>query len=375
MLSQPDVTIIIPAYNLEKYIGATLESVLLQKDISLEVLVIDDNSTDKTTDIVNCYATQFPFIKLMTNENSKGVGGARNTALKHMQGKMCFFLDGDDLLFPQALAPLITYMRQNNTPVVRGMMTHLCHQRWLYIAPSPSSPPEGEYPSAGFTQYLYDAQFIKKHNCFFPEDCSKGEDLVFFCQIFCKITSIPYIHHYMYLYRINHKKNTPSAKHALSYIQHFVYIQQFLKKAHKEEFLLSYMRIHFYSFWLLYAYNASQIDSKTLHEYLYICATLLSEQEELLTPLLAPQLKEQSQLFWQACKKHDTHTMLTAIQNTGLLRPSDSYIGIKEEQLTKNWKWYRLLHRIKNTLATPISIKYMWYAHMLAQKAKKRLKK
>jgi glycosyltransferase involved in cell wall biosynthesis len=77
-MSLPTVSVVIPCYNAERYIGATLRSVLDQAGAALEVIVVDDGSTDGSADLV---ARQFPQIKLLRVENG-GVARARNFGIE-----------------------------------------------------------------------------------------------------------------------------------------------------------------------------------------------------------------------------------------------------------------------------------------------------
>jgi len=86
------VSVIIPAYNAERYIGRTLDSVLAQSRAVQEIIVVDDGSTDKTKEIVTRYG---PPVHYIYQENA-GVSAARNTGIKASAGEWVAFLDADD---------------------------------------------------------------------------------------------------------------------------------------------------------------------------------------------------------------------------------------------------------------------------------------
>lgn len=95
---QPLISIIVPTYNLQDYIGETLDSILAQENYSnFEMLIVDDRSTDNTLDIINRYAEKDPRITVLVNTGKKGAAGARNTGIKQAKGEWIAFLDGDDL--------------------------------------------------------------------------------------------------------------------------------------------------------------------------------------------------------------------------------------------------------------------------------------
>lgn len=103
----PDlISVIIPAYNAEKTIAACLDSVLQQSYTNLEVIVIDDGSTDKTAALAAEYAQKDARIKLVQQENA-GQSSARNAGLRQMHGDCFTYVDSDDLIAPLMLEKLM----------------------------------------------------------------------------------------------------------------------------------------------------------------------------------------------------------------------------------------------------------------------------
>lgn len=98
----PLVSVIIPAYNAERFIQTTLNSVLGQTYKHIEVLVVDDGSQDKTVEIVNSIAQKDPRVVLLRQPNS-GVADARNLAIKKSKGLYIAPIDADDIWEPQNL--------------------------------------------------------------------------------------------------------------------------------------------------------------------------------------------------------------------------------------------------------------------------------
>lgn len=98
----PEISVIIPCYNVEKYLAECLDSVLGQSFEDFEAICVNDGSTDKTGDILAQYANKDKRIKVITQEN-QGVSMARNAGLKVAQGKYIYFLDADDAIHSQCL--------------------------------------------------------------------------------------------------------------------------------------------------------------------------------------------------------------------------------------------------------------------------------
>jgi glycosyltransferase involved in cell wall biosynthesis len=107
------VSVVIPVYNAEKYVAATLRSVIGQTYENFEVLIIDDGSPDRSIEI--CQQFSDPRIKIIRQAN-RGLPGARNTGIRHAQGDYIAFLDADDLWVPTKLEKHVNHL--NNSPNV-----------------------------------------------------------------------------------------------------------------------------------------------------------------------------------------------------------------------------------------------------------------
>lgn len=100
------VSIVIPFYNMEEFLGEAIESVLEQSVINWELLLIDDGSTDKSFEIAQSYAEKYPLkIHLLSHENNenKGPSASRNLGIERSKGSYITFLDADDIFFPDTL--------------------------------------------------------------------------------------------------------------------------------------------------------------------------------------------------------------------------------------------------------------------------------
>jgi len=108
---RPAVSIITPAYNAERFIAHTIESVRAQTSKDWELLVVDDCSTDRTAGLVQQYQVLDTRIRLLRHEENGGPARARDTAIVAAQGRFVAFLDSDDLWLPEKLERQIEYMR------------------------------------------------------------------------------------------------------------------------------------------------------------------------------------------------------------------------------------------------------------------------
>ena len=110
------VSVIVPAYNAAATIGETLRSALAQTYPQLEVLVVDDGSTDATADIVRSFVARDPRVRLLQQANA-GVAAARNLAIAQSRGAYVAPLDADDLWHPQKIALQLEALRRGGPRV------------------------------------------------------------------------------------------------------------------------------------------------------------------------------------------------------------------------------------------------------------------
>jgi len=116
-MSDDLVSIIMPAYNAEKYIADSIRSVLAQTYSNWELIVVDDGSTDDTAAVVQEFAGRDPRIKYVFQENGL-MGKARNTGIANARGPLIAFLDSDDLWVETKLEMQLRAMIENNAEVV-----------------------------------------------------------------------------------------------------------------------------------------------------------------------------------------------------------------------------------------------------------------
>lgn len=108
------VSVIIPVYGVEKYIAATVQSVLEQTYGNFELLIVDDGSPDQSVEI--CQQFSDSRVTIIRQDN-RGVCAARNTGIRHAQGDYLAFLDGDDLWLPQKLEKHLEHLELPNIGV------------------------------------------------------------------------------------------------------------------------------------------------------------------------------------------------------------------------------------------------------------------
>lgn len=117
MATEPLVSVIVPVYNVERYLPECLDSICGQSYPNLEILLVDDGATDSSGLICERYAAQDSRIQVIHQEN-QGAAIAKNTGLDAASGEFVWMVDADDYLDPGALALLLQQQRESNADVV-----------------------------------------------------------------------------------------------------------------------------------------------------------------------------------------------------------------------------------------------------------------
>jgi glycosyltransferase involved in cell wall biosynthesis/SAM-dependent methyltransferase len=126
------VSVIIPCYNQARFLGEAIESVLSQSYPHFEIVVVDDGSTDNTSEV----ASHYPGVRCIRQEN-QGLAGARNTGIRHSRGSYLVFLDSDDRLLPSALEVGLKHLKDHpECAFVSG------HCRFIAVDGSPLPTPD-----------------------------------------------------------------------------------------------------------------------------------------------------------------------------------------------------------------------------------------
>lgn len=120
------VSVIIPAYNIEDYIGRCLDSVLSQTYKNLEIIVIDDGSSDRTGEILDDYEKKNHRMKVIHKENG-GVSSARNIGIDRANGDYIGFVDGDDRVNPKLFETLVKLINEEM------QISHIVDIRWYFL--------------------------------------------------------------------------------------------------------------------------------------------------------------------------------------------------------------------------------------------------
>ncbi len=212
------VSIIVPAYNAEKYIAGMIRSVLNQTYPHFEVIIVDDASEDQTVQIVRSFADRR--IRLISHKYNRGVSAARNTALNAAKGRWVAVLDADDQWRPNRLERIVHVIRKSSEGLFVADDLLLCFDTSTGLRPWGSMFEmayktvfcQGGEMDINFYKFLefgapvlkpvFPLNHVQAYHLSYNENCSFGEDLEFICHLFRTGLKLKIIVEPLYLYRL-----------------------------------------------------------------------------------------------------------------------------------------------------------------------------
>ena len=219
MIEEPLVSIIVPCYNAEKYIGACVKSVIMQTYENWECLLINDGSSDKTLDFLTDFESKDDRIHVFTQENL-GLSATRNKGIENAKGEFLFFLDQDDILSIDALVALVSSF--NNNDIITGItVTTTFVNEKINKVSQLLHPKEGEitFENKNFDvlvrtmevglkpvaqNRLYRKKFIDENQLRFKDGILHEDELWFFETMLCA-RNVKFINEETYFYRIDNQ--------------------------------------------------------------------------------------------------------------------------------------------------------------------------
>lgn len=217
------ISIIIPVYNSEKYLKECLDSIVNQTFEDIEIICVNDGSTDNSLNILEEYANNDNRIMIISQENS-GQGSARNNGLNNAVGEYIYFMDSDDILETDTLKDCYNVVKGDNLDFVMFQLINFNENDQSYYQEFDYNMPNvGKLVGDSIFSYkdldnlifqvavspvnkLYNKQFLRNINVKFPEDVI-FEDNIFFWNVFLNANRIKFIQHHYYIRR-RHSSST-----------------------------------------------------------------------------------------------------------------------------------------------------------------------
>lgn len=194
MLRQPLLTIIMPVYNMEKYLSRALDALMAQEDKNFKLLIINDGSKDKTREIAESYRNKFLYFTLINKKNG-GLSDARNVGMNHVDTPYFTFHDGDDWVDPGYTAFFVKAFQEHPKVAMVSCGFWIDSQRRNESHPVDPKQESGlldkwqiyqkmtnifTSPVKGYTWNKgYRTEVIRKHHMYFVKDLAFMEDQIF----------------------------------------------------------------------------------------------------------------------------------------------------------------------------------------------------
>lgn len=217
-MEKPKVSVIVPVYNVEKFIGRCIESIQKQTLTEWELILVDDCSPDKSYDLMKRYAQDDQRIKIFRHDTNHGPMAARHLGDLNANGEYITYCDGDDVLPPNALQDLFEAAIQNGADIVSGNYIYV-KQDNTKIATTFSLNYGNDVHGClkallrGELNHILCSKLFKasilKENDYIIVDCMKnGEDFYMFYQVLKHINKIIHIPNVVYFYIQNSTSST-----------------------------------------------------------------------------------------------------------------------------------------------------------------------
>ena len=276
------VSVIMPVYNSAKYLNSSIESVQKQTLKDIEIICVDDGSTDDSIDILIDLNKKYGNINIVCQENS-GPGMARNTGIKNACGEYIAFLDSDDIFLDDfALETMYDAGKSNDFNLVCANLkwihqnytvdTHydFVNSRFTYFYKEDVLKSEDYGIPFAFYRNLFKRSFLEENNIIFP-DLRFGEDPVFMVNVLVNIDEFLALP--LDLYGYNHSMGGGVNEKITNYEKKFAYIKHFkdifdILKANELNSIFSIYKIEFIDY-LIYSNNIHDREIKDIIKNLF----------------------------------------------------------------------------------------------------------
>ena len=232
------ISVIVPVYNVEKYLEECVESVLAQTYTDIEIILVDDGATDSSGQICDRYAEKDERVRVIHQEN-QGLSGARNTGLANAKGEYVYFLDSDDWILPEALGELYKRAGKEKADVVFFEALSFEDEKPEDVTEKGYSY-EKDYKTGSGLTVLNELQKNKEYHSAVPllfikksfleenkmkfEEGILYEDMIFTYELFCKAERVAQLKEHLYMRRYRSNSIMTSRKTKKNFISaHTVY--------------------------------------------------------------------------------------------------------------------------------------------------------
>ena len=218
----PRFSIIVPVYNVERYLQECVDSILAQTVSDFELILVNDGSTDKSGEICDTYSEKDSRVSVIHQANA-GSSTARNRGIENARGQYISFIDSDDTITSRYLEAFLPGIEKDAELCVQGLIEHVEGQETYkkeftetYHLSVVSALDAGMLHFRGPVCKLFCADIIRKYNIAFPKHIVYGEDAVFFYSYLSHVSTVYSTAECCYYYRkgiesVTRRKHDPTA--------------------------------------------------------------------------------------------------------------------------------------------------------------------
>ena len=235
------LSIIIPVYNSAAYLSKCVDSILEAELSDIEIILIDDGSTDESTSLCNKYAEKYSFVQAHS-QNNTGPSTARNNGLQYASGKFIAFFDSDDYVSPALFRRAVSCLCQTDSDMwvfdFQRVAENGCILDKVYQIEETDKPINDKEYLNNFLRVkdcfwnvwrcIYSRKFIERHDLRFINGINCAEDLEFSVRALMNAESISFFHVPYYFYRVNYGNSLSRKKTA----EHAEHLMQMLRVSH-----------------------------------------------------------------------------------------------------------------------------------------------
>lgn len=223
-LAMISVSIIIPVYNAQKYMGRCLESILRQSYQNLEIICVDDCGTDNSISIIKNYQEKYRNkIKIVYSESNVGPGAARDKGMREAQGEYITFIDSDDFVTKDFIENYVLVAEKTGADIIAGGYIRNVNGKWKKY-PADEFDDLFMWTNINVWSKMYRREFIVENNLYFGK-MRRYEDEAFLYKLMMKNPSVTIIPFSGYVYWMNPESITQNRKQdrsdmCMEYIKH-----------------------------------------------------------------------------------------------------------------------------------------------------------
>jgi len=278
------VSIIVPVYNAEKYIERCIKSVCEQTYDNIELILVEDGSSDSSLMICRKLIQTMPSSKMVVHQNNMGQEATRNDGLKEAIGDWIFFLDADDTIPKYAIEKMHEYACSNQADIVMGDFQY-CRENVEIVTSTLST---GLYKRKEFVNYflkeiswamiscignkLYKADNLSKKGIMFEAKYKFNEDGAFALKAIAAADTIYYMKNSVYNYIVQESDSVQSSyrKNMFDSVKnvHALLREVFLNNKCGDEF---FRRLYFQQVTFIYVCLKNEVDYKDKKHFLITC--------------------------------------------------------------------------------------------------------